>query len=81
MQDTILWVHIGIQILAFGLLFPTGMVLGVQLLSLPIYVDQVLIEPPDSALAMARSSANSRRDTRDRWLFPRARPWWPSICA
>jgi hypothetical protein len=29
-QDTTLWLHIGIQILAFGLIFPTGMVLGVR---------------------------------------------------
>lgn len=29
-KDTILWVHIGIQILSFGLIFPTGMVLGVR---------------------------------------------------
>ncbi|KAI9840851.1 MAG: hypothetical protein M1837_001265 [Sclerophora amabilis] len=27
--DTILWLHIGTQILAFGLIFPTGMVLGI----------------------------------------------------
>ncbi|KAI9677511.1 MAG: hypothetical protein M1817_006465 [Caeruleum heppii] len=27
--DTILWLHIGIQILSFGLIFPTGMVLGI----------------------------------------------------
>ncbi|KAI9749152.1 MAG: hypothetical protein M4579_006982 [Chaenotheca gracillima] len=27
--DTILWIHIMIQILAFGLVFPTGMVLGI----------------------------------------------------
>lgn len=29
-QDTTLWIHIFIQILAFGLVFPTGMVLGVN---------------------------------------------------
>jgi hypothetical protein len=28
--DTILWVHIMIQILAWGIIFPTGMVLGVR---------------------------------------------------
>ena len=28
-QDSTLWVHIVIQILAFGIIFPTGMVLGV----------------------------------------------------
>ncbi|KAK3169409.1 hypothetical protein OEA41_008792 [Lepraria neglecta] len=27
--DTILWIHIGIQILSFGIVFPTGMVLGI----------------------------------------------------
>ncbi|KAI9894429.1 MAG: hypothetical protein M1814_003187 [Vezdaea aestivalis] len=27
--DTILWIHIGIQILSFGVIFPTGMVLGI----------------------------------------------------
>lgn len=27
--DTTLWIHIAIQILAFGLIFPTGMVLGI----------------------------------------------------
>ena len=33
-QDTILWVHILIQTLAWGVLFPTGMVLGVHF---PLY--------------------------------------------
>lgn len=28
-QDTILWIHILIQILAWGIIFPTGMVLGI----------------------------------------------------
>ncbi|KZF22602.1 hypothetical protein L228DRAFT_229761 [Xylona heveae TC161] len=27
--DTILWIHIAIQMLAFGIIFPTGMVLGI----------------------------------------------------
>ena len=30
-QDTILWIHIVIQILSFGIVFPAGMVLGVRL--------------------------------------------------
>jgi hypothetical protein len=29
-QDTTLWVHIFVQMLAFGILFPLGMVLGVS---------------------------------------------------
>ena len=29
-QDTILWIHILLQIFAFGIVFPTGMVLGVS---------------------------------------------------
>lgn len=29
MQDSILWIHILLQMFAFGILFPTGMVLGV----------------------------------------------------
>ena len=30
LQDTILWIHIFMQIFAFGVIFPTGMVLGVS---------------------------------------------------
>lgn len=30
MQDSILWAHIFINMLAFGILFPVGMVLGVS---------------------------------------------------
>lgn len=29
-QDTTLWIHIAIQIASFGIIFPTGMVLGVM---------------------------------------------------
>jgi hypothetical protein len=29
-QDTTLWIHIFVQMLAFGVLFPLGMVLGVR---------------------------------------------------
>lgn len=28
-QDSILWIHILLQMFAFGIIFPTGMVLGV----------------------------------------------------
>jgi len=38
--DTILWVHILIQTLAWGVLFPTGMVLGVHFL---LYAPQLPI--------------------------------------
>ena len=34
LQDSILWVHIIIQALAWGVIFPTGMVLGVSALTL-----------------------------------------------
>lgn len=30
LQDTILWIHIIIQMVAFGIIFPVGMVLGVS---------------------------------------------------
>lgn len=30
-QDTTLWIHILLQMLAFGIIFPLGMVLGVSL--------------------------------------------------
>lgn len=38
LQDAILWIHILIQIFSFGIVFPTGMVLGVR--SLPSAVPQ-----------------------------------------
>lgn len=36
LQDTILWIHIFVQMLAFGVLFPLGMVLGVRV---PVEMD------------------------------------------
>lgn len=30
-QDAILWIHILLMMLSFGIIFPTGMVLGVRL--------------------------------------------------
>lgn len=35
-QDTTLWIHILIQILSFGLIFPTGMILGVLSPHIPL---------------------------------------------
>jgi len=38
--DSILWVHIVVQMVAFGIIFPAGMVLGVSLL----FFDEVLVK-------------------------------------
>ncbi len=43
--DSILWIHILVQGLAWGIIFPTGMVLGVRLVWIVQIKTAVLTEP------------------------------------
>src|SRR5690554_4551819 len=42
-QDTVLWIHIFLQMFAFGILFPLGMVLGV---CFPLFFYPPIPPPP-----------------------------------
>ena len=77
-QDSTLWVHIVIQILAFGVIFPTGMVLGVcfTFANSPIFV----VTFPDCPLPLARPLANPRRHPRHYRLLPRPCSRRTAIC-
>lgn len=55
-QDTILWVHIVIQVLSFGLVFPTGMVLGVG--------------PPFQPILRFHGELTNLQIVRSRWHVP-----------
>lgn len=80
LQDAVLWVHILIQIAAFGLIFPAGMVLGVgtqfcfssQLQSANPSIS------PDRPLTLARSCPSRRHNRLDRgllsWSCPQRSP-------
>jgi len=58
-KDSILWVHILLQMLAFGVIFPTGMVLGVG--SLPaLFVAGLIFAVTDHSKSMARTDTGHR---------------------
>ena len=67
--DLILWTHILIQSLAWGVIFPTGMVLGVchDLIQRASLSDNT----PDNTIEMARPRADGRLPPRSRWILPR----------
>ena len=74
--DAILWTHILLQAFAWGILMPTGMVLGVWhlwawLARLSFGRRWLTFEILDNQVAMACTSANLRVRLRHRWLFPR----------
>ncbi|KAL8722354.1 MAG: hypothetical protein Q9225_001144 [Loekoesia sp. 1 TL-2023] len=60
--DTILWIHILIQILSFGLIFPTGMILGVCFFPVP--------SPPSLLLSYKFTSLFPPQIVRSRWHVP-----------
>lgn len=79
-QDTTLWIHIAIQITSFGIIFPTGMVLGVRLLlfkpkSNHCRSDRFL----DHSLTMARTSPSPRCRSLSSRLLPWPCPRWSPI--
>ena len=72
-QDATLWIHIVIQILSFGLVFPTGMVLGVCYLIAQMF--RLRAENSiDCSLTMACSPTKPRCYPRYCWLLSRPRP-------
>jgi hypothetical protein len=68
--DSILWIHILIQTLAWGIIFPTGMVLGVSTWS--YHPGEASLTGSDNTLQMARPSTNSRLPPRYRRVLPRS---------
>ena len=79
-QDTTLWIHIAIQITSFGVIFPTGMVLGVCRLLLWPCPDLCKSDCfSDHPFTMARTSPSPRRPPFNRRLLPWPCPWWSPI--
>ena len=79
-QDTTLWIHIAIQITSFGVIFPTGMVLGVRrplLWPCPHLCKSDCFS--DHSFTMARTSPSLRRPSFSRRLLPWPCPWWSPI--
>lgn len=69
------------QIFAFGIIFPTGMVLGVSF-SRSAMQEKVLPDSeefPDCPFSMACPSSDRRCHPLDRRLLPRPRAWWPPV--
>ena len=60
--------------LAFGIIFPTGMVLGVRTRIYPPTMNQPNITSPDRPLSLARPTPNRRHRDRRPSLLPRPRP-------
>jgi hypothetical protein len=58
-KDSILWVHILLQMLAFGVIFPTGMVLGVGSLQ-GLFVAGLISAVADHSKSMARTDTGHR---------------------
>jgi len=80
-QDSILWVHIILQIVTFGLIFPTGMVLGVCCTRLIVTRLRLTRICTDCSIAMACPRPSLRRRCCCCRLLPGPCPWRPSIRA
>ena len=70
-QDTILWIHIFLQMLAFGILFPLGMVLGVSTAGAGNSTTSTDRLRPDHQKPVARPAADLHHRTRPPRLRPR----------
>ena len=82
LQDTILWIHIAIQLASFGVIFPTGMVLGVRPLLPPAKFRSLQSDRfSDHTFTVARTSSSLRRPSLNCRLLSRPWPWWSPICA
>jgi len=76
MQDRILWIHILIQITAWGIIFPTGMVLGVRSVhpSARIQLHILTVFIADNQIQVARPCPDTWYPPRSRGLLPRPLP-------
>jgi hypothetical protein len=62
-KDSILWIHILLQMLAFGVIFPTGMILGVGSL-LGLFLAGLISAVTDHSKSMARTDTGHRNGDR-----------------
>ena len=79
MQDSILWAHILLMMLTFGIIFPTGMVLGVSSSSQQ-YRERNLIARPDNSKSMACTDSSLWDSRCCCCILFRTYAWRESLC-